>query len=117
MELRTRNRIGNATVMEVTGRLDAVTSPAFEKEIIAFFSNPAQGLALDLGQVDYISSAGLRVMLLGAKKAKESNGGLALFGLRSQVMEVFRISGLTSLLAILPNEAEALAAIERQTGT
>jgi anti-anti-sigma regulatory factor len=56
-------------------------------------------------------------LLLGAKKAKESTGGLALFGLRSQVMEVFRISGLTSLLAILPNEAEALAAIGRQTGT
>ena len=117
MELRTRNRIGNVTVMEVTGRLDAVTSPAFEKEVIAFFSNPAQGLVLDLGQVDYISSAGLRVLLLGAKKAKESTGGLVLSGLRNQVMEVFRISGLTSLLAILPNEAEALAAIERQTGT
>jgi anti-anti-sigma factor len=117
MEFRTRNRTGNATVMEVAGRLDAVTSPALEKEIIAFFSNPAQGLALDLGQMDYISSAGLRVLLLGAKKAKESTGGLALFGLRSQVMEVFRISGLTSLLAILPNEAEALAAIGRQTGT
>jgi len=82
-------------VVEVTGRLDAVTSPAFEKEIIAFFSNPAQGLVLDLGQVDYISSAGLRVMLLGAKKAKESTGGLVLFGLRNQVMEGFRISGLT----------------------
>jgi len=102
--------------MEITGRLDAVTSPAFEKEIVAFFSSPAQGLSLDLGQVDYISSAGLRVMLLGAKKAKENNGGLALFGLKEQVMEVFRISGLDSLLAIRPDEAEALAAVERQVG-
>ena len=117
MEARTRSRTGNATVMEVTGRLDAVTSPAFEKEIVAFFSSPAQGLALDLGQMDYISSAGLRVLILGAKKAKESSGGLALFGLRKQVMEVFVISGLTSLLAILPNEVEALAVIERQMGT
>jgi len=112
MQVTKRSATTNATVMEVSGRLDAVTSPGLEKEIAAFFSGPARGLALDLGRVDYVSSAGLRVLLLAARKAKEGGVGFAVFGVQSQVVEVMKISGLESLLGVVPGEAEALAAVE-----
>ncbi|MEI9479989.1 MAG: STAS domain-containing protein [Deltaproteobacteria bacterium] len=114
MDLKTRNMNNGTMVIEVTGRLDAVTSPLFEKEIVAFLAKEKQGMALDFGHLDYISSSGLRALILGAKKAKANNGALVLFGLKQQVLEVFDISGFSSILTILPGEAEALAYIDHQ---
>ena len=114
MDLKTRNMNDGTMVIEVTGRLDAVTSPLFEKEIVAFLAKEKQGMALDFKHLDYISSSGLRALILGAKKAKANNGALVLFGLKQQVMEVFDISGFSSILTILPGEAEALAYIDHQ---
>ncbi len=111
MEISTRSTDGNAMVMGLNGRLDAVTSHLFEREIVAFFSKDSKRLALDFGQLDYISSAGLRVLILGAKKSKESGGALVIFGLKSHIMEVFEISGFSSILTILPGETEALASL------
>lgn len=116
MEVTKHSAGTNTTVMAVSGRLDALTSPTFEREVTAFFSGPAQGLAIALDRVDYVSSAGLRALLLAAKKAKEAGVGFAVFGVQCQVLDVVKVSGLDSLLAVKPTEAEALTEVARGAG-
>jgi anti-anti-sigma factor len=92
--------------MDVTGRLDAVTSPAFEKEIIAFFSNPAQGLALDFGQLDYISSAGVGAIIKAKMSLMRNYGDLAILNPQPQVRKVFDIMKLLPAMNVFANIKE-----------
>ncbi|MEO8329077.1 MAG: STAS domain-containing protein, partial [Candidatus Nanopelagicales bacterium] len=62
-------------------------------------------------ELDYISSAGLRVLLGAAKKLRASGGTLGMFGLNQSVREVFDISGFSAILSVYPSEAEALGAM------
>ena len=66
-------------------------------------------MTLDFTKLDYISSAGLRVLLGAAKTLLASGGSLGIFGLNPSVLEVFEISGFSTILAVYPSEAEALA--------
>lgn len=68
-------------------------------------------LAIDLSQLDYISSAGLRVLLVVAKKVQQAKGKVVLFGLGPNVREVFSISGFDKIFAIRDDAAAALAAV------
>lgn len=86
------------TVIEVVGRLDTVTAPALEKAI-AENVGEADRLTLDIQGVEYISSAGLRV-LLGAQKKLQKAGSLKLVHVCESVMEVFEITGFADILTI-----------------
>jgi anti-anti-sigma factor len=97
---------GKATIVAVSGRLDSLTSPIFDEKIRTCLAS--QRIILDLQQVDYISSAGLRSILVAAKKIKDNAGQLELAGLKGGVKEVFEISGLSSIFKIYPSVQEAL---------
>lgn len=87
---------GGVMVIAPAGRLDSNSAPALD----AVLSGPAKTapkLVVDLAAVDYISSAGLRVLLKAAKLARASGQKLALAGLAPQVREVFDVSGFTKL--------------------
>lgn len=90
------------------GRLDSATSGTLEQIIQPLFDGGASvALVMDLAQLAYISSAGLRVVLMAAKRAKQSGGRLLLCGLSPAVRELFEISGFLKILDVCADRAEA----------
>jgi anti-anti-sigma factor len=107
MEITTRKQ-GDASIVALVGRLDSATAPNAQQALEQIVSDGARKLAVDFSKLDYISSAGLRVLLGIAKKLKTTNGALRTFGLNETVREVFDISGFSTILTVFPSEAEAL---------
>ncbi|MGO9134937.1 MAG: STAS domain-containing protein [Methylovirgula sp.] len=89
------------------GRLDSVTGPAFEKDLLQKIDAGHRCLLLDFAELQYISSAGLRIVLVAAKKLKSVGGRLALCSLNPQIAEVFAISGFNNILDIQPSRDAA----------
>ena len=86
------------TVIELTGRLDTTTAPSLDK-IINDDVEATNDLVIDLKQIEYISSAGLRV-ILGAQKKMQKNGSMKVTNVRDEVMEVFEMTGFADILTI-----------------
>ena len=86
------------TTIEVVGRLDTITAPALEKAINESIAN-IENLILDFADVEYISSAGLRV-LLGAQKKMQKIGSMKVINVCESVMEVFEMTGFADILVI-----------------
>ena len=86
------------TTLEVVGRLDTITAPQLEKTINDDLGD-TKNLVLNIGGVEYISSAGLRV-LLGAQKKMQKLGSMTLIKVRKEVMEVFEMTGFADILVI-----------------
>lgn len=101
----------NATVASVDGRLDAVSAPELERQLSAAIDAGQKSMILDLGGLEYISSAGLRVILTTAKRVKTAQGKLVLCNIRDTVMQIFEISGFCSILNIAENRESALKQI------
>lgn len=101
---------GGALVVMPAGRLDSSSAGALEAVLPARVQANAK-VVLSLADVPYVSSAGLRVLLIGAKAAKAQGHRLVLSGLSESVREVFDISGFTSIFAIEPDVESALAAL------
>ncbi len=90
------------------GRLDSASGPAFEKDLLGRIESGRLRVLLDFGELQYISSAGLRIVLLAAKKMNSAGGKLALCSLNPQIAEVFEISGFSNILDIHPSRDAAL---------
>jgi len=101
----------NAVVVSVKGRLDAVTSPDFEKELTGLIAQGETRFVLDFGKLDYISSAGLRSVLATTKRLKEKQGKLFISSLKDVVKEVFEISGFSAIIPIYESPDLALSKI------
>ena len=86
------------TIIEIVGRLDTITAPALDKTINEDIGD-AQNLVLDVKGVEYISSAGLRV-LLAAQKKMQKIGSMKVTGVCEEVMEVFEMTGFADILVI-----------------
>ena len=85
-------------VVKVEGRIDTNTSPDLEMELKSSLDGVKE-LIFDFSDVDYISSAGLRV-LLSAQKTMNKQGSMKLTGVRSEIMEIFEVTGFTDILTI-----------------
>lgn len=98
-------------IQQVTlqGRLDSVTSSGLEKSLQSLFETAGTQTLVDFSGLSYVSSAGLRVILMAAKRAKQSQGKLVLCGLLPHVREVFEISGFLKILDVVDDRAAALA--------
>jgi stage II sporulation protein AA (anti-sigma F factor antagonist) len=107
MEISTRTS-NDTHIVAIAGSMDSTTSPEAQKALDVVLA-VASKVALDFTKLDYISSAGLRVLLGAAKTLLASGGSLGIFGLNPSVREVFEISGFSTILAVYPSEAEALA--------
>ena len=110
MEIR-EEKAGNAVLFRLEGRLDATTSTELEQRVTSSIDNGARGVAMDLSALEYISSAGLRVLLSAAKRLGGS--GLALFAMQEAVRKVFDIAGFSAFLATFGSEDEALRSLGR----
>ncbi len=110
MEIQTR-KVKAAVVVSMEGRMDAVTAPEFDKNMIDLLSKGEKTFIINLGKLDYISSAGLRSILALAKKLKEKEGKIVFAGMKGPVEEVFKISGFSSMFKIFDSEESALREI------
>src|SRR2546427_6531339 len=108
-----QKRLAGTVVLAPSGRIDHATAEAFKTSLGPHVARCAAGqdrVVLDFGAVDYISSAGLRVLMLAAKQAKAQGGVLAVAALQPIVREIFEISRFTLVLNVFPTLDEALAA-------
>jgi anti-anti-sigma factor len=108
IKLEVKSKVANGVaVFRIVGRLDALTSPNLESAVGFAISGGNPRIIFDMGEVSFISSAGIRVILMTAKQATVAKGGLAIFGLQSAVNEVFEISGLQKFIPITSDGREA----------
>ena len=91
-------RNAEETIIKLVGRLDTTTAPALDKTINEDIAG-TKNLVLDVKDLEYISSAGLRV-LLGAQKKMQKIGSMKVTNVREEVMEVFEMTGFADILTI-----------------
>ena len=93
-----KNLNGSALTLALEGRLDTMTAPDLEKELNASMKD-AESLVMDFSKLDYISSAGRRV-LLSAHKKMSAAGGMKITNVNEIVQEVFEVTGFSDILTI-----------------
>lgn len=98
--------VDGIAVLAPQGQVDGNSAPALESALLA---GGEARVVLDLAGVEYMSSAGLRLVVLVSKRLKQRGGSLVLCGLQPLVREVFEVSGLAPMLAIGSDRAAALA--------
>ncbi|MCP4564497.1 MAG: STAS domain-containing protein [Bosea sp.] len=105
--------IGEMRVLSLTGRLDSINAAETEAAIVAEIRDGATRLVLDCSGLTYVSSAGLRVFLVVAKRMREIAGKVVLAGLTPSVKEVFAISGFLQILTVCETREDAIAMCEQ----
>jgi anti-anti-sigma factor len=96
-----------ALVVTVTGRMDGLTAPDFDRQA-ATWVKPGRLVVLDFAQLNYVSSAGLRSILMLSKQLKAVGGSLTLCSLAGFIQEVIELSGFNAFLPVYPDVASAL---------
>ena len=96
----------------VSGRIDGSNVVQFEEAVRAAIEDSDRAVVMDFEKLAYISSAGLRAILLTAKSLQSRNAKLVLCSLADPIREVFEISGFDKVLPIHATKAEALASLE-----
>ncbi len=94
------NKDGKKTLVKIVGRLDTTNVADFEKEIAPMMIEPEGDMELDCSELDYISSSGLRIFLKLQKCMPEAGGKLVLSNMKSEIKEVFDMTGFTSIFTI-----------------
>lgn len=107
MDIATEKR-GTITLLSLQGRIDASTSIQLEEAFLTAINSGEKHFAVDFSQIDYISSAGLRVLLSAVKKLKQQDGKMVLAGLKEHVKEVFDIAGFSPIFPTFQSQEEAL---------
>lgn len=108
MELSIEKR-GDFTVVSITGRLDTTTAPQLNNELDKVEGDGARNVVIDCENMDYISSSGLRVLLVHLKKLKGAGGKLLLSNIKDSIKEIFVVSGFTSIFSIYDSVDDAMA--------
>ena len=115
MEVIEENQ-GGINIYKLNGHLDSNTSLGFENKIIQAIDGGSKSMIIDFKNLDYISSAGLRVILKATKALKREDGKIMLCDMQDYVKEVFEISGFDSLLPIVGSMGDALDAFSPNRG-
>ncbi len=98
----------NTVVVSVKGKIDAVTTPAFDKALTKLVAEGESSFLLNFSGLEYISSTGLRSILAAAKQLKPKGGDIFFSGLKGPVKDVFRISGFGTIFKIFDTQEDAL---------
>jgi len=107
----TQQEAHGISIFKLSGRLDSNTSQGFEKKIFDSISNGSRNMIIEFKDLDYISSAGLRVILKATKALKREDGRIMLCDMQDYVKEVFEIAGFDSILPIVPTMDDAVKAL------
>lgn len=109
MEIGER-RDGDILILSPAGRIDNDSSAAFQTRLLAALT-PGAAVLVDLSSVEYVSSAGLRALMMGSKQSKAANGRLAVTALGPVVKEIFEISRFSLVVQVFDTPTEAVAAL------
>lgn len=101
-------KLPTAVLIKVTGRMDAAAAPEFQKTCETLVKDGALHQVVDLGGLQYISSAGLSHILVAARSVKAQGGSLALCGLHGMVKEIFTVTKFLTLFPVYESADEAL---------
>lgn len=105
----TEEKTGNVYVLTPEGRLDTTNYQVLEQHLQNITGSNAGNILVDMSKLEYISSSGLRVLLMYLKKIKAVNGRLMLCSMIPDIREVFEISGFVNIFEIFNSREEALA--------
>jgi anti-sigma B factor antagonist len=110
----THKPFNRVDLLTVTGRLDAASAPQLKQQIDTLFEQGRYRLVLDLAQLEYVASPGLRVLIEARKRARDrkltdiEGGDVRIANLPPRIKEVFDLTGFTSLFEIYPDTVEAV---------
>lgn len=105
-----QEKVNDVAIVEIKGRLDVTTASDIEQVFTKLLSENQNKVLVECRELEYISSAGLRVLLNAAKQYNKVSGQIMLAGLSQNVKQVFEISGFTSIFPIYATRDEALKA-------
>ena len=111
MQITTTNEAG-ASVLRVEGSMDAISVAEFDAEWKKVIEEGSTRVVVEMGGLEYISSAGLRGILMLAKTTKMKGVALAFAGMRDMVSDMFKLSGFLTILSVHPDVPSALAALK-----
>jgi len=103
---------GAVDLLALRGKLDAGTANILEQKLMAAIAAGSTQFLLNCSALDYVSSAGLRVLLMAAKKLKGGNGRILLSSLQPHILEVFDIAGFSTIFPIHETDEAALRALQ-----
>jgi anti-sigma B factor antagonist len=101
----------NFIIAKASGKIDATNAGEFTELLLDLFKNKNR-VVLDFEKVDYVSSAGLRSVLIAAKEAQSRNGVLVICSLQEQIYEIFEMTGFTEMLKVVSSTDEAVKIAE-----
>ena len=120
----TERRTADIVTLSLSGKLDTTTAKTFEEKILTRIESGDRRFIIDLAQLDYVSSAGLRVFILASKRLSSANGKIVLCGFKKTipyhtlnrihdpVREVFDIAGFSSIFSIYGSDDDAIKALQ-----
>ena len=103
------SRVEGALVLSLDGRLDSSTAPDFGKRLAALVERGEGRIVIDFAKLEYVSSAGLAVLLSATKAVRARQGDIALARVNDRIMRVFQMSGFVSLYRMFPTVEAATA--------
>ena len=109
MELIEKNT-EKCLIIGINGRLDTINYSILEKRLMELLDQNTNRILINCSQMDYVSSSGLRILLMALKRITMVKGKFVLCSLQENIREIFEISGFTSIFEIYPNEEDALNA-------
>ena len=105
----TETKTNGIVTLGLKGKLDATTSPQLQEKLLGSIAGGEKHFAIDCAQLEYISSAGLRVLLLVTKQLRTISGKIVLYALKPHVKEVFDLAGFSAALPLFGSQSEALS--------
>lgn len=103
-----QEKVAETVILSISGQIDGKTAKAFEERVNQVLAEETGGLIIDCADLAFISSAGLRVFLIAAKKLKPQRRSLIVCSLQPLVAEIFQTTGLPGILTVRPDRAQAL---------
>jgi len=102
---------GKVTALTINGRIDSSNAIDFGNKLRALYATPGRRILLDLQQLEYISSAGFRTLLIALRRATDTGGRLALSGLTTKVHDLFDLGGFLDNFTITLTREEGIASL------
>ncbi|MBN1197777.1 MAG: STAS domain-containing protein [Bacteroidales bacterium] len=104
----TEKKSQNCTIVSINGRLDTTNYSVLEKKLLELIDSGETRLLVNLSKMDYVSSSGLRILLMALKRITMAKGKFVLCSLQDNIKEIFEISGFTNIFEIFPDEEAGL---------
>jgi anti-sigma B factor antagonist len=101
-------KTGQCVIIGITGRLDTTNYSILEKKLMELIESHHDKILVECSNMDYVSSSGLRILLMALKKITMVKGKFVLCGLQENIREIFEISGFTNIFEIYSSQDEAL---------